>query len=326
MAGPSIAHWSWLSRPDIKLENGVFVDGNLDLVKPYSPGEHTNLLLSNLQKVVDEKSALNFVHGWGLLGLNFQADISEKRSNMFFGAVDFTYAQRKKEQPETDYSLVSAEVADYFGFKRSETGRYVDLSQPRETPEQMIRFADHIRHVSEIKRMLQFFKEDPDAADYDAEEWVKCLSPNQYEEFVGPPLKFWREQYKKGYSQPYFYQYLLETILKRERSNFSHYSRRGVWIQLYTSPISGQPDGWPVLQFDGLFRFIEYVLLAEQASTPLRCTDPKCRHLFFPNRAGQKYCPPPPGKKRSLCEQRHSKETQPERKEKKDGQTAKGQA
>lgn len=312
MSGPSITHWSWLKRPDIKMDKGMLIDGDLNMAKPYFPGEHINSLLSGINKVFNEKTVVKFVNNFGLLGLSFQVDESEAKLNQYEGAVFFTYHTRKKKDPETSFAKVSAEVADYFGFDRGEDGSYIDLSRSRETPAEIINFAEKIRHISEIKRLLYLFIDDPYIADYDAEEWINSLNAAIYEEFIGEELSFWEEQYKRGYEATYpsFYQYILSNALYLQRLRFSHHSKRGVWVQLKTSHIAGQPDGFPVIQFDGLFRFIEYVLLAEQTPVPKRCADHKCGHLFFPNREGQNYCPPPPDKKRSLCEQRHYKEIQ----------------
>ncbi len=303
MPGSSIFHWSWLKRPGVILQDGLLIPGKE--AEPYYPGKHIKDLLNAVCKVADEQSALEFARQWGLLGFGKSAPEVEDRIGRFCGALDYNSSLRKKENPNVGWKTIWEEVARYFD--PSATGRFANLTPRGESIAQMINFAEWVKHLSEVKRLLRLYQDDPHAADYDAKEWVKSLSPVWYKEFIGN-LDFLREQYERGYSQPHFYQYVLDLVLHQARSSFSHQSRRGVWVQIYTSSVEGQPEGFPVLQFDGLFRFIEYVLLVEGGPSPKRCADPKCQRLFFPTKADQEYCPPPPGVKRSRCENRHGRE------------------
>ena len=326
MEGPSITHWIWLKRPDMMLKDGVFVD-DLPAIKYirhfgsehlYRPGEHISSLLSNIQKVVDDHSALQFVRDWGLLGLLSAAGKSQERVGRFNGAVEFTYATRKRNDPQTDLGEIMMEVSEYYGYEK-----FGDLRQSRESSPDIIRFAELIRHISEIKRFIHLYRDpklEKDAIEVDANKWIKGTSPDMRKALVGPDLDYWKGQYEKHGDKPYFLQYLLETSFHELRVRFSHRSRGGVWVQLHSAPNEDQPDGFPVLQFDGLFRFMEYSLLTEQMTIPQRCADPNCGYLFFPAREGQRYCPTLSDEKRSRCEQRHGQSIR--RAKKKEGHTS----
>lgn len=298
MSGLSINHWPWFARPDARIENGLIVEGNE--ANPYYPGENVTGLLNAVQGIHDEQTALEFARQWGVLGLETSASRANDRSSQIYGAFAFAYATRKKENPHVDKNSVMQEVLQFFN-----PGRGYNLTPRGEPISDVIHFAQRIRYLSEVKRLLSLYQEDETAAAYEAEEWLKNLSPEWYEVLVGPDMWILQEQYGPGHGEPGFYKYVLDIVLNSARSSFSSRSQRGVWVQLYTSPIYGRPKGFPILQFDGLFRFIEYILLVHGGASPKRCADPKCGRLFFPVKADQRYCPPPPGVKRSRCENRH---------------------
>ncbi|ACV64372.1 hypothetical protein Dtox_3663 [Desulfofarcimen acetoxidans DSM 771] len=299
MAGPSIYYWSWMKRPDVKTENGLIIKG--DEIEPYHPGEHQKELLNAVQGIYDDKTAIEFVKQWGMLGFAQSAPEVEERSNQIIGAVEFTYATRKKDNQDIDFKSVHQEVLQFFnpngGFNLTPIGEPIS---------DIVRFAQWVRCLSEVKRLLNLYQEDFTAAAYEAKEWINNLSPEWYKVLVKVNIKILQEQYGPSHTEPGFYKYILDIILHGSQRSFSHRSERGVWIQLRTSPINnGTPTGQPIIQFDGLFRFIEYLLLVEGGPSPKRCADPKCRQLFFPTKADQEYCPPPLGVKRSRCENRH---------------------
>ena len=325
MEGPSITHWNWLKRPDIMLKDGVFVD-ELPAIKYiryfgseylYRPGEHISSLLSSIQKVVDDHSALLFVRDWGLLGLLSASNKSQERTGRFNGAVEFTYATRKRQDPKTDLGEIIMNVSEYYGYEK-----FGDSRQSREASSDVIRFAGLIRHISEMKRFIHLYRDpglvEKDTIDLESNQWVNRISREMYKALIGPDLEYWKTQYEQIRDKPYFLQYLLEATFHDLRVRFSHRSKGGVWVQLHSAPYEDQPDGFPMLQFDGLFRFIEYILLIEPMAFPQRCTDPKCGHLFFPAREGQRYCPALSDEKRSRCEQRHGQSLR--RAKKKEGQ------
>lgn len=303
MAGASIVHWSWLRRPDITIKDGVLVDGDPRQLEFYSPGEHISTILTAIQSVKDEETVKRFVNDWGMLGLEYKDNI--RRSDMFWGAVEFTLGTRGVTHE--DYRRVIEEVLEYYGVQNLQ-----DFTQPRETAQEIIEFAGGIRNISRIKFLLNLYQDDPYMAEYEAEAWLNGLTGEEFEEVIGFgfDIDFLKGEHERGFKAP-FYEYVLNVGLNSHRSRLSSFSKqRGIWVELYTSPVYGQPEGFPVIHFDGLFRFIEYVLLADPAPLPQRCADPKCRQLFFPNKQGQSYCPPPRGVKRSRCEQRHNKESQ----------------
>lgn len=298
MSGSSINSWSWLARPNARIEDGLIIDG--DKVESYFPGERQKELLNAIQKISDEQNALEFVRQWGVLGLRQNASKVYDHRSQITGAFVFTLAARKKENPDIDKDSVMREVLEFFN-----PGGGFNLTPKGEPVSGMLHFAQKIRHLSEVKRLIGLYKEDEIAAAYDAKEWIGNLSPEWYGILVGPDIEILQKQYGPGYSEPGFYKYVLGIIFHGAQQRVSGRYQRGVWVQLYNSPFAGRPQGFPVIQFDGLFRFIEYILLVDSGPSPKQCADPKCRQLFFPTKADQEYCPPPPGVKRSRCENRH---------------------
>lgn len=300
MAGASIVHWSWCSRPDITIKDGVLIDGKSEQGEWYRPGEHINSILTAIQLVEDEETAERFVNDWGMLGLEY--DGNRRRGYMFWGAVDFTFGTRGGTLE--DRQKIAEEVLEYYGVKD-----LIDFTQPRETAQDIVDFASRIRNISKIKLLLSLYQDDPYAAEYEAEAWLNGLAREEFQEAIGigADIDFLETEHRRGFKAP-FWKYVLELGLSNHRNRFSGFLQKSIWIELYRSHREGVSEGFPVICFEGLFRFIEYVLLGDPAPLPQRCADPKCRQLFFPNREGQVYCPPPPGVKRSRCEQRHNKE------------------
>ncbi|GAB6178967.1 hypothetical protein JCM14036_02860 [Desulfotomaculum defluvii] len=298
MSGPSIYHWGWMRRPDARIEDGLIIDGVK--AEPYHPGEYQKDILNAIQRISDEATALDFTRQWGILGLATSAPEVEDHFSQINGAITFVYAARKKENPDIDIKSIHREVLEFFNPNRG-----CNLTPKGEPISAIIHFAQRIKYLSEAKRLLKLYQEDETEASYEAEEWISGLSIEWRKVFDIENIEFLQKQYERGCSNSDFYHYLLSLIIKATRFSFSHRSERGVWVQLYTSPIAGRPEGHPVIQFDGLFRFIQYILLVDGGPSPKRCADPKCGQLFFPAKADQEYCPPPPGVKRSRCENRH---------------------
>lgn len=300
MPGPSIFDWPWMKRPDARIENDLIING--DKIESYHPGEYQKELLNAVQGIFDQKTALQFARQWGVLGFGQDASTVQERFGQIHGAFLFTYAARKKENPNADKDSVMREVLQYF----NPDGGY-NLTPQGEPVSAITHFAQRIRYLSEVKRLLRLYQEDETAAAYEVEEWISGLSPHWYEVLIRADMEILQKQYGPRYSEPGFYRYILDLILNGARFSFSHRSQRGVWVQLGEGGpfYDNAPKGQPVLQFDGLFRFIEYILLVEGGPSPKRCADPKCGQLFFPTKADQEYCPPPPGVKRSRCENRH---------------------
>lgn len=314
MAGASINHWHWLRRPDITIKDGVLIAGEAQgewrQENWYRPGEHTKAILTAIQLVKDEETAQQFVNDWGLLGLEYKD--TKRRSDMFRGAVDYALGIRGKTYDDyEDYKEIVQGILKHFGVKNLQ-----DLTQPRETAQDIIEFARYIRDsdILKIKFLLNLYQDDPYAAEHEAETWLNSLTSEKFQEAIGfdwdiDSLREGHKRYEHSSKVP-FYEYVLNIGLSSQRHRFNHSAERerGIWIELYTSSVYGRTEGSPVYHFDGLFRFIEYTLLADPALLPQRCADPKCEQLFFPSRKGQAYCPPPQGIKRSRCEQRHNKE------------------
>jgi hypothetical protein len=174
----------------------------------------------------------------------------------------------------------------------------------------MILFADKIRLIAEVKSLLWNYKSVDTLyfAGDEAEKWIENQKLSYFPKKLGISYGDLLEQYR-GLSKHFGpkwhvhdeFEWILRVILSKARQVFSDRSKKGVYIKINS-------DGRPCLVFDGLFRFIEYNLLIDQSPQPKRCADPKCKQLFFPKKADQEYCPPPPGVRRSRCENRHGAE------------------
>lgn len=303
MAGVSITQWSWLKWPGAVIENGLITEG-IEQPIPYYPGENITELLNAVQSIYDEKSALEFVRRWGLLGLRYNVSAANDLSSRIAGAVEFTYSIRQQENLEIDLDTINREVLQYFN---PEGG--FSLTQKGDSLSGTLEFARWVRYIAGVKRLLLLYQVDKFAADYEANEWLGNLSVHWCNKYICSDMDFLKRQYKEqlgsDFNDSEYYQYVLRVALGRARDTISGRGQRGVWIALYKSPIAGRPEGFPTIQFDGLFRFIAYVLLINGGPTIKQCADPKCKQLFFPTKSDQEYCPPPIGVKRSRCENRH---------------------
>ena len=290
MATPSLTGWTWLRMPYARMKNGLVVCPAAG--ERYSPGADTSNLLTALIRVRDETDALSFVKQWGLLGFAGAPPSTSSLSRGFESVLGLTWILRGEAPLDVSADVLGAEVAAW----------YERPSLRKEPVEMILSFAEDIRAVSEVVRILDYFGDDRYAATYEAEQWVSGL-PDEYrmalaeagQQFHGTVSKF-------GSTVACDSEYLLKTVIKTARMQFSDRSQRGIWVRL------DRATGRVGLEFDGLFRFIEYILLSDNAPAPTRCEDPQCGQLFFPIRSSRRYCPPPPGMERSLCEQRHGKE------------------
>lgn len=163
---------------------------------------------------------------------------------------------------------------------------------------EMIDFGNKVGIILKIKYLLdRYIFEDHLILNNEMEEWIDLFSESEQ-------IKYFNNIFRHDLTHEKF----LKEALYNFRSLFSIGGNSGVQIKFHSNPNNG---GMPVFHFDSLSRFIEFMVLVEQPklqlNTPVCCADPKCNKLFFPNRAGQRYCPPPPGVKRSRCEQRHYK-------------------
>lgn len=229
---------------------------------------------------------------WGLLGFARAPQSTTSLSARFESVLGLAWIIRQDERPDVNADDISDEMALWY-----------DQPDVRKEPVQLIlKFAEDMRDLSQVIYILGSFREDPYAANYDAEQWMKSLSPKCRRVLAESSQEFHSVLSKPGSTEePYDSPYVLKTVVKTARFQFSDRSQRGIWVRINPA------DGRVGLEFDGLFRFIEYILLSDNAPSPKYCEDPQCGQLFFPTRSSRRYCPPPPGRKRSLCEQRHTK-------------------
>lgn len=318
MQGYSLAHWPWFRLPGAIIKNGLIVPGeNKKLLQPinrlrslvfplengekYYPGEDITQLLNALQKVEDEDNALEFVRKWGLLGLRC-GNIKEalRQEQKILGAVEFALAAQEKRGEEIDDDLIDKEVSRLF-YPEGE-GKGVNLMPEGDSLAETLSFVQWVKYISEVKRLIRLYEEDPCAANYDAEEWFSNYLSGGWKAPDGTRLHILKMQYEGRYAsncnKPDFYEYALKYFLDKGRSSYFGLGTYGVYVTL-------SKEGFPIFQFDGLFRLIAYALLSFGAVSPKKCLE--CGALFFPTKTDQEHCPPLPGKKRSRCEMRHSK-------------------
>lgn len=290
MTTPSLTGWTWLRQPSVTVENGLVVGDVAG--ERYSPGADCARLLNAIVGVREEADAASFVRQWGLLGFAGALPSTTSPAAGFESVWGLTWILREDERSGVIEGDIGSETAAW-------------LAQPNATKEPVqliLQFAEDMRALSEVIRIIGSFSEDPYAANYDAEQWIKGLPRERHKALVASSQKTHGVMRGLGSTEPYDSKYVLTTLTKTARLQFSDRSQRGIWVKL------SRATGRVGLEFDGLFRFIEYVLLSDNAPSPSRCEDPQCGQLFFPIRSSRRYCPPPPGCKRSLCEQRHSKQ------------------
>jgi len=290
MATPSLTGWTWLRVPYARVENGLVVSPGVG--ERYSPRADSANLLSALLRVRNDADALSFVQQWGLLGLAGALPSTSSLARGFESVLGLTWILRGEAPLDVNADVLGAEVAAW----------YERPSLTREPAQMILAFAEDMRAVSEVLRILGELKEDPYAANYDAEQWMSGLPDDCHRALTEASLEVHNTVTKLGSTVSCDAEYVLRTFIKTARFQFSDRSQRGIWVRL------DRETGHVGLEFDGLFRFIEYILLSDNAPSPTRCEDPQCRQRFFSIRSTRRYCPPPPGRKRSLCEQRHGRE------------------
>lgn len=300
MQGYSLAKWPWFKLPDAIIKDSLIIPG--EKREPYFPGEDTIKLLNAVRKIEDEKSALEFVKEWGLLGIKWN-NLTEglELQNQIIGATKFALAMQEKHKWKID---TDKEISEVF-FPEGEGLR---LMPEGDSLLETMEFAQWVRYISEAKRLLGFYHDnDPYFID-EAEKWIfQDLSEEWQNRLIGIDISFLEKQYGSNQDERGFYNYILEIILSKARDFYFGFGKPGIRVELYRSPNINAEQGFPIFQFDGLFRLIAYALLARGGVIPKKCEDPNCNRVFFPGKADQIYCPPPSGKKRSLCEMRHSK-------------------
>ena len=295
----SIQNWQWPKRPGAHFEGGLLIADDSREPIFYYPGQYQIQLINSVIKICDEKSAVQFAEDWGLLGIRADIVNHTKISNRIMGATNYLL-YKKNWQPLSTAEEV--EIKNLFGYQH-----------PRlrgDSLQDILHFAKRTKYLAEIKHILALYKEDPIAAEYEADQWVKESEDDMDDLDLVRKFNFLTEQFKRGGYGNDVNRFLLYNIMHNERSSFSHRSKRCIWVEVRESPIYN-PDASEIrlsLNFSSLARFIEYSLLIGINANPKICADPKCRQIFFPEKTDQKYCPPPPGVKRSRCEGRHSQE------------------
>lgn len=301
MVTASLGNWEWPRRPGAKVRKGSVVCGKRH--EFYCPGEKRTELLNAILKVSDEETTASFVRNWGFLGFASSAVEEERRRAELHGSLELARATAKHENPGV--SIEEPVPAELIYWHDQRSSSVLNLGARWEPVQWIVEFAERMRFLSKAIHVLGLFTEYSPRANDRASEWVNGLSPQCYQRLIGSEdLEFWKEQHEEYRPDLYFHEFLLGKIIEGARSRFSHRSQRGVWVQVI--PLDGQA----AFEFDSLFRFIEYSLLSDNAPSPKRCEDPQCTQLFFPIRKSRRYCPPPPGRKHSRCEQRHGKEKQ----------------
>ncbi len=306
----------WKKQPNPRIEDDYIVANMTSYADKnvYCPANHRSTILSDVLKIFDEQSALEFVRKWGILGLGSYGKSYAHLKSGIENIFDYLLHKEANKNNEeildhiiTDYLKTNSDIEIKEGLSNYEVGLRINLGEQEYTinfkgdhVEHILEFAEKIRRISEIKYLLNLFNDDPYIAEIETEEWFKNNN------------SFFSEAEKVLFAENIPYQLKAESKLASLRKQFSSIMNKNMYIEL-------TPLGHPVIKFDGLWCFIEFNLLSEDKDpilTPLKCADERCTQLFFPNRKGQRYCPHPQFEnKRSLCEQRHLKREK--RKEKK---------
>lgn len=302
MQGYSLTKWPWFKLPDAIIQDSLIIPG--EKREPYFPGEDTIKLLNAVREIEDEKSALEFVKKWGLLGIKWNNIIEGlELQNQIIGATKFALAMQEKQKWKIDIDKEISEV-----FYPEGKGEGLCLMPEGDSLLETIKFAQWVRYIAKAKRLLGFYHDNDPCFIGEAEKWIfQDLSEEWQNRLIGIDISFLEKQCGSNQDERSFYNYILEIILSKAKDFYFGYGKTGIRIELFRSPIAGNPQEFLIFRFDGLFRFIAYFLLVSGEALPKKCEDPDCNEIFFPFKADQKYCPPPSGKKRSLCEMRHSK-------------------
>jgi len=302
----SVKNWRWEKRPGACFKNGFLVEGNQEPVW-YSPGEYQSLIFNDLIKISDEKTAIQFAKLWGFLNISNDVMLRSSLSDQYSGAYHYLYHLNGNNYPTKEEAK---QIEKFFNYPLP----------PGDTLSEILHFAQRINYLSQIKRILDGYHNRPTddydvtSASYDAEQWVKN-SKDAAKYLHSVNLFDVLTEQCKGFGISDVNKYLLEAIISSERVSFSHRSKRVIWVELQEVPFYN-PEYSEVnlsLMFSSLARFIEYSLLTNKRISPKLCADPNCKQMFFPEKSDQRYCPPPPGVKRSRCEGRHSQELKREK-------------
>jgi len=290
----SVYNWQWVKRPGAHFKNGFLIDSAHPIF--YYPGQYQIDILNSVIKVSNEETAIQFAEQWGFLGISGDTVLRTSTSDKVNGALTYIeYLRGWQPAPDAEFH----QILTLFNQK----------PKPGDSLSDILRFTQRIKHLTEIRRILDLYHEDPFVAQYDAEQWINNLQNVTYFSEVCS-FDLMKEQFKSGGYGDDLNKYLLDTIMFAERSSLSYQSNRSIWIEINESHIYN-PKSSAInlsLMFSSFSKFIEYSLLVGMNISPKICRDPKCRHIFFPEKSDQKYCPPPPGVKRSRCEGRHSQE------------------
>ena len=325
--------WQWKRAP------GAYIDDTMIIcsTSPYKdennyyPSQHKEEIITNLIRIRDQESAIEFIKRWGPLGINAGIKSYSELKATVYAVISYEFEKiygEKKDKNCNEYGLLAETVIkDYFksfgnitvgpaplpGSMRSlrfHVGdRMIYINLKGDYLENVLFYAERVERICEMKRILALCNDDPYAAEFEAELWWS----NNYDAFFfGSDRFLFPPKIETNEKESQTYRELLRYKFVSLRRNFNTFKKQGIYINF-------TPSGQPTLQFDGLHHFIDYILLSEDEKyslmVPLKCSDPKCNQLFFPSRKGQRYCQLP-WEGRSRCEQRHGRELRRQRKKK----------
>ncbi len=295
MVKASISDWEWFKWPGARFENGLLVSGEQE-PQWYFPAQQQREILNGLLKVSDERTAVEFAKLWGLLGLNIENKEALREFTLDVLAVK-------------DKGFLTASQIDEV------EKRFRNERPPGDSLPDILCFVRKVKLISEVRRIQHLYDEDVTAGEYEANSWVNDSSNvNAIKEYDLVPLDLLKEQFRRrGYGAD-LNKYILDTIISSERKRFSY--SKSFWVELKLNTVYLPNDHGEfkfMISFSSLSKFIVYTALASNTISPKICADPKCGQIFFSQKSDQRYCPPPPGIKRSRCEGRHSQENKRKR-------------
>jgi len=326
--------WQWKRAPEAYIDEDIIIcsTSHYKDTTNYYPSQHKEEIITDLIRIHDQKSALEFIKQWGPLGINAGVKSYNELKATVYAVIGYEFEKnygKDKDKNCIEFGLLAETIIkNYFKsfdnivvgtshfpgsmrdlvFRAGSKLIYVNLKG--DYLENIYLYATRVKIISDMKRILSLCNEDPSAAEFEAELWWS----NNYDSFLFESDKmFFPKIINPNKLESQTYIELLRYKFVSLRRHFNTFKRQGIYI-------SFTPSGQPTLNFDGLHHFIDFILLSSDEKYsllfPLKCADPKCKQLFFPKRKNQKYCPPLPWETRSRCEQRHGQQVRREVKKK----------
>jgi len=309
MMDTSLSNWQRYKWPGAHFENGLLVKGDAD-PQEYYPAEYQSKILNSLLRISDENTAIEFARSWGLLGLNLESKKISKEK-----AFGWLLTEKLDERITGNFDNKIGKT-DFKPYIKESMDRYIE-PDIGEKLSHILRFTQATILMAEIQKIRRTYSEiDAEAGKFEAEEWIENTKNEKLlKDFDFFPIELVKENWQRAnWGTKDYYKYLLDFLIIHERKRFSESDGFSVNLELNHRYFPREPDSYLFnIKFSSLSAFITYTVLFSPSVLPKICADPQCRQLFFAQKPDQRYCPPPPGGKRSRCEGRHSQQLKREK-------------